>query len=152
MVHIEHALWCVRSEGDVHHGMGKTCPEGWYADRAIDWIRNNGLADPACFPWENSNPTNVPYTPSRDRNGRTTKLVDPSPFGVKHALYNVLLGENIEIQKNWLDLVGPIIGVYEVWLDFFSYGTGVYTKSKYLADGTLNTRRGLHAVRNSWLR
>lgn len=49
MVRIEHAVWCTRSEGDVHKGMGAKCADLGNSGTALDWITNNGVADPDCF-------------------------------------------------------------------------------------------------------
>jgi hypothetical protein len=150
MTRIEHAVWCVRSEGDVHKGMGAICASLGSSAAALDWMRDHGgLADPACFPWTTAN---IPYTPSPDRSGRTVRVPSYSAVG------------SIADQKTWLDTVGPLVTWFDVWADFSSVGTGVYHKQKYLANGQLNFERGGHfmlvigyddtnacwLVKNSW--
>ena len=51
MVRIEHCVWPIISEGDVHKGYGASCCKCGMAQWALDWIRDHGAADPACFAW-----------------------------------------------------------------------------------------------------
>lgn len=130
MVRIEHCVWSKRSEGDVHDGMGKKCADGGWHDPALDWITQHGICDPACYPYSTNNPA---YNPTPDRPGRTVKISGKVDIG------------DIEQQKVWLDSVGPIGCVFEVFHDFDVFGqvgTGVYRKSN--APG--NYSRGLHCV------
>jgi C1A family cysteine protease len=125
MVRIDHAVWCIRSEGDVHDGMAHTCAQGDWPQVALDWIKQHGLADPRCYPYYNFDHT---WNPTQDRNGRTVKLED----------YTMLA--NVEDEKNWIYSVGPVTCVFEVYTDFGGFGSGVYRKH---ANAVL---RGLHAV------
>lgn len=148
MVRIEHAVWCTRSEGDVHKGMGAKCADLGNSGAALDWIKNNGIADPACFPWGTAN---AAYTPTPDRSGRTVKIPAYTAVG------------SISDQKAWLDTVGPLVTWFEVWQDFFAYGSGVYKKQAMIGPNP-NTDVGGHfmlvvgyndpggywIVKNSW--
>jgi len=112
MTRIKHCIWTERSEGDVHKGMGKVCANTGGAISALDWIKtHDGLADPDCFPWTTAD---IAYTPTIDRNGRTVKIDSYDFIGP------------INDQKIWLDTVGPLITHFDVWSDFFAYGSGVY--------------------------
>jgi hypothetical protein len=130
-VRIEHAVWSVQSEGDVHKGMGALCAHTGSEAGALDWMNSNGIADPECFAWTSAD---VAYTPSPDRSGRTVRRVEKVRL------------TNVDDQKNWLDLVGPITGVFEVWADFGSVGRGIYRKVTFLSPGVANFIRGLHCV------
>ena len=70
MVRIDHCVWCVRSEGDLRDGWGKTCADGAWPQDALDWIKQHGIADPRCYPFYNSNHA---YNPTPDRSGRTVE-------------------------------------------------------------------------------
>jgi C1A family cysteine protease len=143
MTRIEHAIWSLRSEGDVHDGMGAQCSTLGGPTEAFDWMKTNGVADPGCWPYETSND---PYKPTADRDGRTVKLVD----------YVTL--NNIEDQKSWIDNIGPLSACFTVYNDFFGYSSGVYTAntSSGVAGGHCIVIVGyddsLQAwlVRNSW--
>jgi len=144
MVRIEHSLWCKRSEGDLHKGTNARCANGGWPENALNWIIDHGLADPDCFTWTTAD---IPYTPTSDRNGRTTKLSQNTRVG-EESFFFITLGENIETQKRWLDNVGPLIAIFEVFEDFdyfFWHGTGVYNKL-FTFQGNPNRSRGLHAV------
>jgi hypothetical protein len=112
MTRIEHTIWSLRSEGDVHDGMGATCGTTGWPTGAFDWMKTNGVADPGCWPYETQN---LPYNPTADRDGRTVKLSD----------YVTL--SNVDDQKAWIDNVGPLSACFTVYNDFFGYGSGVYT-------------------------
>lgn len=112
MTRIEHAVWSLRSEGDVHDGLGAACATTGWPTEAFDWMKKNGVADPGCWAYETQN---LPYKPTPDRSGRTVKLTD----------YVTL--SNISDQKTWLDNVGPLSACFTVYNDFFGYSSGVYT-------------------------
>jgi Papain family cysteine protease len=144
MTRIEHAVWSLRSEGDVHDGMGTVCASTGWPTNALDWMKSNGVADPGCWPYETTDET---YRPSSDRNGRTVKVAD----------YVTL--SNVQDQKDWLNNVGPLSACFDCYDDFFGYGpnSGVYTKaSNTLAGGHCivivgyDDARGAWLIRNSW--
>jgi hypothetical protein len=112
MVRIEHTIWSLRSEGDVHDGLGVGCAQTGGPPTAFNWMQANGVADPGCWPYEQSN---LPYKPTADRDGRTVKL----------SGYTTL--SNIDDQKAWIDNVGPLSACFTVYNDFFWYSSGVYT-------------------------
>ena len=121
MVRIEHCVWSKRSEGDVRDGWlanynGNRCTRGGTIQAPFDFFINaNGLADPACWPWQPEPSTNIPYTPCADRSGRTVKIAGYTNLGA------------VSDQKTWVDTTGPIIAIFDVYSDFYAYGTGVYT-------------------------
>jgi C1A family cysteine protease len=113
MTRIEHSIWSLRSEGDVHDGMGSKCADGGWPSNALDWMKTSGVADPGCWAYETQN---LPYNPTPDRSGRTVRLDS----------YVTL--NNIQDQKAWIDQVGPIVGCFTCYWDFQAYGpnSGVY--------------------------
>lgn len=113
MVRIEHSYWTRLSEGDVERGVGKSCPDLGNEGEVSTFFANNGIADPGSFPWTT---TLTPYTPTPDRNGRSVR-------GPAFTLMSVA------DSKTWLDTVGPVITWFDVYQDFFGFGTGVYHRS-----------------------
>ncbi|QEV16595.1 peptidase C1A [Streptomyces alboniger] len=141
-VRIEHAVWCVRSEGDSHDGQGIPCAQGSWPNTYFDWIKSNGIADPACWPYRQDN---APYRPTPDRAGRTVKIDGYTETG------------SVADQKKWLDTVGPLTCCIEVPDDFFSYRTGVYRKTVSHIAGLhciavvgYNDSEGCWIIKNSW--
>ena len=127
MTRIEHFVWSLRSEGDLRDRMGLRCSDGTWPNEALVWIKNNGLADPGCYPYYNYDHT---YTPTPDRVGRTVLVPDPVAL------------TTLDDQKTWLDTVGPITMCFEIYHDFDGYGGGIYVKST----SSENFFRGLHVV------
>jgi hypothetical protein len=128
MERIEHMYWSKRSEGDVHDGMGSHCADLGNCPAALNWIRDHGIADPDCYPWQTNDP---PYQPTADRAGRTLKIPDYVGLG------------DVAQQKAWLDTVGPLTVLFAVYDSFYSYRSGVYHRLPAPADRDL---RGYHCV------
>ena len=144
MTRIEHAVWSLRSEGDVHDGMGAQCATTGWPSNALDWIKAHGVADPRCWAYQTAN---APYAPTSDRSGRTVRL----------GSYVTL--NNIQDQKTWLDNVGPISACFTCYNDFFAYGpnSGVYTQTTNAVAGGhcivivgYDDTKGAWLIRNSW--
>jgi len=127
MVRIEHGYWSKRSEGDIRDGtastwtLADTVPytpdlimhQGSSEQEALHWAQNYGLADLRCVPWV---PAAVTWSPTSDRDGRSTRL--PAATGIGP----------IEDQKQWLDNFGPLAAVMAVYDDFQSWkGPAPYT-------------------------
>jgi Papain family cysteine protease len=113
MVRIEDGLWTRLSEGDVHRGVGKTCPDLGNIGEVSIFFANNGLCDPGSWPWSSSS---APYAPTPDRNGRSVR--GPAFTAVGGA----------QQCKDWIDTVGPLITWIQVYEDFWP-GSGVYRRS-----------------------
>ena len=143
MVRIEHGYWSLRSEGDVHDGLGVSCGQTGGPATAFDWMKTNGVADPGCRPYET---TNTPVTPSKDRSGRTVRLDD-----------GYVSLNTVAAQKTWIDQVGPISACFSCYYDWeafgFSHQTGVYTcnPSSGLAGGHCIVIVGYDDARQAWL-
>ena len=146
MVRIEHCVWPWYSEGDGHKGMHATCCQCGNAENALDWIKNNALADPGCFAWPVTSSgcsgcggtggapyDAVAYTPTSDRSGRSVRIPAYTHAG------------SVSDQKTWLDTVGPLVCGLTVWTDFFYYGSGVYHKQA-MVGGNPNKVEGGHVM------
>jgi hypothetical protein len=127
MVKIEDSYWTVLSEGDVHRGLGASCPDYGNIQSVSNFFQSNGICDPGSFPWRTNDP---PYNPTPDRAGRS----------VRGPAFQWVSGG--QAQKDWIDTVGPLIAWMEVWNDFFGYRNGVYVKST----APNNTQAGSHFV------
>ncbi len=139
MTRIEHAVWSLRSEGDVHDGMNAQCATTGWPTHAFDWMKSNGVADPGSWAYET---TNQKYAPTPDRAGRTVRLDS----------YVTL--SNVNDQKVWLDNVGPLSACFTVYNDFFAYGpnSGVYTQtSQAVAGGHCIVVVGYDDAKQAWL-
>lgn len=124
MLRIETATWARLSEGDVHRGVGKTCPDLGNLGEVSNFFKNNGICDPASWPWRTDTP---PYAPSPDRNGRS----------VRGPAFDVVSVAN---SKDWLDTVGPLVTFIDVYNDFSGVSGTVYRRSHNAA----NALRGGH--------
>jgi hypothetical protein len=108
MARIEHGLWCLRSEGDVGDaisflfGARSKCGGG-SPEHVLQWIEANGIADPGCWPYADSDQLGVPTV---DRLGRTVKL---------YAFHQVS-GHNA--MKDWLHLNGPLAACFNCYPEF----------------------------------
>ena len=85
--------------------------KGGYLNNALDYIKNKGLVDESCFPYQ--------------ANSDTVKCEDmcANPTREKIDSYCVLYGENDikrEIMKN-----GPVVAASQVYVDFLTYKSGV---------------------------
>lgn len=164
MVRIEHCAWPSISEGDVHRGMGSHCCDCGNSGAALDWMKGHAAADPGCFPWPHTTAgctgcggtggapyDNIVYTPTEDRSGRSVRIPAYTAVG------------SVADQKTWLDTVGPLVTWFDVWDDFFAYGSGVYHKQAMIGNQA-NKEAGGHfmlvvgyddaqscwIVKNSW--
>jgi len=108
MLRIEHCVWSLRSEGDVGDAISKfygahgKCQGGNPGD-VLEWIKNNGLADPGCWPSLDSSQV---ANPTADRLGRTGKLDS----------YVTLSGA--ANMKTWIDTNGPIAACFTCYPEF----------------------------------
>ena len=140
MTRIEHSIWALRSEGDVHDGLGASCAQTGGPATAFDWMKKNGVADPGCWPYETGN---LPYKPTADRSGRTVRLTD----------YVTL--NDVADQKTWIDNNGPLSACFTCYNDFFAYGpnSGVYhcNTASGVAGGHCIVIVGYDDTKKAWL-
>ena len=138
MTRIEHAIWSLRSEGDVHDGLGASCGQTGGPATAFNWMQANGAADPGCWAYQQQN---LPYKPTSDRSGRTVRLDG----------YVTL--NNIQDQKNWINQVGPLSACFTCYNDFFGYTSDVYkcNTASGVAGGHCIVIVGYDDAKQAWL-
>jgi Papain family cysteine protease len=124
MVRIEHTTWTRLSEGDVHRGVGKTCPDGGNLGEVSEFFAKHGICDPGSWPWST---VSSDYAPTPDRNGRS----------VRGPAFDIV---SVADSKNWLDTVGPLVTWLEVYNDFSAVSGTVYRRSR----DPSNAARGGH--------
>jgi hypothetical protein len=110
MVLVEHNLSTDLSEAELIFCGGGSCG-GWWPDPAITYLKNSGLAQESCFPYQAHN---MPCNTCADRPGEAIQVT------------NSVILNDIAQRKQYLYNVGPMIAVFAVYDDFFGYQTGVY--------------------------
>ena len=110
MVLIEHNVSLDLSEAELNFCGGGNCV-GWWIDPALAYIRTHGVGQEGCFPYQDH------LMPCRTCPARDAEAITISNTSV---LFD--LGQ----RKDYLALVGPMIGVMTVYSDLFAYGGGVY--------------------------
>jgi papain like protease len=123
MVLIEHNLATDLSEAELLFCGGGSCG-GWWPDSAVNYLTSKGVAQESCFPYV---ATNVPCSTCAKRDGEAIKVL-------QH-----LTLMDVTQRKDYLYFIGPTMCVFEVFSDFYSYHSGVYS---HVAGGSV----GLHCV------
>lgn len=111
MALIQHDQTLDLSEADAHFcsSHGANC-NGWWPSDALGQLQSRGVADEACCPYH----LPAACAPCADRNARAVKVG------------NWTTAASAADRKTWLTNTGPMCAVFDVYTDFFSYGTGVY--------------------------
>jgi C1A family cysteine protease len=106
-------------------GCGRCCDTGWWPGEALDYLRDRGVPDEACFPYQARNlscsNTCADWEERALRSGRWREVLD------------------LGARKQWLSTIGPLVGAMAVYRDFFYYTGGVYRP-------TSGDLAGYHAV------
>jgi C1A family cysteine protease len=91
---------------------GRNCGNGWFPDQALEFFKNQGVADEACYPYTSGDQdcSNL----CADWQNRATKVTGYHQVG------------SVAEMKEWLSTRGAITGCFYVFDDFFSYRSGVY--------------------------
>jgi C1A family cysteine protease len=106
-------------------GCGNCCDEGWWPSYALDYARDSGVPDEACFPYQDHN---MPCADTcTDWQDRATKVVSWEEVF------------DVGARKEWLATRGPVVGCMAVYRDFFNYTGGVYRH-------TTGDLAGYHAI------
>jgi hypothetical protein len=93
-------------------GCGMCCDRGCWPAYALDYARNHGVPDEACFPYRDHD---LPCSDScPDWRSRATRILR-----WKEVV-------EIGLRKQWLSRTGPMVGCMAVYSDFFHYAGGVY--------------------------
>ena len=147
MAHIESGIWIDLSEADSHFcsSHGANC-NGWWPDQCLDEAKARGISDDACFPYASAFPGGNIWggppacAPCGDRNARAVKI------GSRHQLVDPTS------VKNHLTSIGPVVGCFSVYDDFFNYSGGVYHHvSGNLAGGHCVLIVGYSEAEQCWL-
>jgi C1A family cysteine protease len=155
MAHIEKNVWLDLSEADQHFcsSHGPSCG-GWNDADAFVQIKNRGVSDEACFPYNTAFPNNdpgyyyghnePPHPTCRtcaDRDARAVKITNILNFGANQAAI-----------KNHLTKVGPVSCSFEVFTDFFNYSSGIYRHISGVHEGYhCVTVIGYSEAEQSWI-
>jgi C1A family cysteine protease len=110
MVLIEHVVSLDLSEAELLFCGGGSCG-GWWPSSAVTYLSAHGVAQESCFPYVAHN---VPCHTCAERDGEAIQITS-----------NVTVS-NMNDRKHYLAYVGPMMCVFAVYNDFFSYGSGVY--------------------------
>lgn len=110
MVLIDHNASLDLSEAEVNFCGGGNCV-GWWIDPALAYIRTHGVGQESCFPYQDH------LMPCQTCQAR---------YGEAITISNTSVLFDIGQRKNYLALIGPMIGVMTVYADLFAYGGGVY--------------------------
>ncbi len=123
MLLIEHHVELDLSEAELLFCGGGDC-SGWWPDSAVTYLSNRGIAHEDCFRYRDRN------LPCKTCKGRDREAV-------RIRRQRTIWG--MEKRKAYLASVGPMMAVFEVYDDFYTYGSGVYSH----VSGPLT---GLHCV------
>jgi C1A family cysteine protease len=100
------------SEADLFFcGAGRKCQEGWWPTDALAYVKDKGISEESCFPYQAQD---MDCTPCSDRANRLLKI------GKWQEIIDV--GQ----RKEWLDKQGPLVACMAVYRDFFNYKDGIY--------------------------
>ncbi|HEY7571194.1 MAG TPA: C1 family peptidase [Nitrososphaeraceae archaeon] len=89
-----------------------SCATGWWPPRAFPYLHNKGLSQENCFLYQDHD---IPCHTCNDRDKQAIKIKKDVQI------------MNVTQRKRYLSKVGPLIAVFRVYEDFFSYSRGVYS-------------------------
>jgi C1A family cysteine protease len=123
---------------------GYNCDTGWWPAEAFEDIKNKGIVDEACYPYNLAN---------RDGSGL---CADAAQRLTKISGFTTLTGNAAQI-KEFIVANGPVSSCLVIYDDFFSYKSGVY---KHVTGGEAgghcvsiigyNDNPGYWICKNSW--
>jgi hypothetical protein len=118
------------------------CDSGMSVEPALQFARNTGIADEACYPYS---PRNQPFSPCADWQSRTT------------AIESWTLTFDTAVMKQALAEGGPIVATLDLYEDFRSYSGGIYqhTHGKFLSSHAVtlvgyDDSEGYWIGKNNW--
>jgi C1A family cysteine protease len=111
MILIEHNVTLDLSEAELLFCGGGSCG-GWWPDSAVTYLLNSGVAHESCFAYQ---PMNMPCQTCPERDGEAVKITSSTVLN------------DVGQRKQYLANIGPMMCVFEVYGDFFGYGSGVYS-------------------------
>jgi C1A family cysteine protease len=111
MVLVEHDVPLDLSEAELLFCGGGSCG-GWWPDSAVAYVKSRGVALESCFPYQ---PKDMPCATCSERDGEAIQALDS------------IVINGIEQREQYLREVGPMIAVFAVYQDFYSYRSGIYS-------------------------
>ena len=123
-------------------GCDQCCDSGMSIEPALQFARNTGIADEACYPYS---PRNQPFSPCADWQSRTTAI----------AAWTVTF--DTAVMKQALAEGGPIVATLDLYEDFRSYSGGIYqhTHGKFVSSHAVtlvgyDDSEGYWIGKNNW--
>lgn len=111
MILIDHYLSTDLSEAELLFCGGGSCG-GWWPDPAVNYLKTRGLSQESCFPYHDFD---MACKACLERDAEAIKITGSS------VLWNA------DQRRDYINFVGPVICVFEVYDDFFGYSSGVYS-------------------------
>ncbi len=127
MASIEHGQLLDLSEADSHFcsSHGASCG-GWNANDCLEQIKQRGVVSDAAYPYMTAfaSPPQVDPNPPHYWIPHCVNTPNRAATAVKITTHGLIT--DITARKNYLSNVGPCSASFDVYDDFFSYGSGVY--------------------------
>jgi len=111
MVLIDHYISTDLSEAELLFCGGGSCG-GWWPDPAVTYLKTKGLSQESCFPYHDFD---MPCGTCLERDAEAIKVTGSAVIW------------NATQRRDYINFVGPVMCVFEVYGDFFGYSSGVYT-------------------------
>jgi C1A family cysteine protease len=115
------------SEADSHFNSnhGPSCG-GWYADACLEQIKQRGLVNEAALPYMSAFDNPPQADPGDPTVWKAYSRPTPNRAASQVSINSHGLISDITARKTYLSDVGPCSASFDVYEDFYSYGTGVY--------------------------
>lgn len=134
-----HLFFCIA------HDLGKNCSTGWWPDAALNAFKSQGVVEEVCYPYMDG-------LAVKDCSG--LKL---TPGKAKYQVSSVVKLSSDAAIKDWIVNYGPATACFEVYSDFYYYGSGVYRHVSGEKDGIhcvpivgYSDDEGCWICKNSW--
>ncbi|WP_228566887.1 C1 family peptidase [Nocardia sp. SYP-A9097] len=126
MASIEHSQLLDLSEADSHFNSshGPSCG-GWNANGCMEQIKQRGVVGDTALPYMNAF-DNPPQTDPANGLWKPYQRPTPNRPATQVSITSHGLVTDITARKNYLSQVGPCAASFDVYDDFYSYGSGVY--------------------------
>ena len=115
------------SEADSHFNSshGPSC-FGWNADACLEQIKQRGIVSEAALPYMNAFDNPPQPDPAEPTLWKPHTVATPNRAATQVSITNHGLISGIAARKDYLSAHGPCAASFDVYEDFYSYGTGVY--------------------------
>jgi Papain family cysteine protease/Repeat of unknown function (DUF346) len=115
------------SEADSHFcsSHGASCA-GWNSDSCLEQIKQRGLVPDALYPYMTAfaSPPQVDPNPPHYWIPSCNQPANRTASAVRITKHGLIT--DVTERKNYLSNVGPVAAAFDVYNDFFAYGSGVY--------------------------